>query len=143
MPERRRERENIHPPPNCMSGMGVAATVRVEPDVCFPSPHRHASGHRLTGQWAIPFITREKPVARLAAAKGLEQLQRVVADADGAGLTALTEEANVAALIQRFDVLPAQTAQLGHTTAQQVGTCLLYTSPSPRDKRQSRMPSSA
>ena len=25
----------------------------------------------------------------------------------------------------------------------QVGTCLLYTSPSPRDKRQSRMPSSA
>ena len=105
-----------------MSRMGVAATVRVEPDVCFPSPHRHASGHRLTGQWAIPFITWEKPVPRLAAAKGLEQLQRVVADADGAGLTALTEEANVAALIQRFDVLPAQTAQLGHTTAQQIGT---------------------
>ena len=26
---------------------------------------------------------------------------------------------------------------------QQKGTCLLYTSPSPRDKRQSRMPSSA
>ena len=25
----------------------------------------------------------------------------------------------------------------------QIGTCLLYTSPSPRDKRQSRMPSSA
>ena len=25
----------------------------------------------------------------------------------------------------------------------QTGTCLLYTSPSPRDKRQSRMPSSA
>jgi len=105
-----------------MSGMGVTATVRVEPDVCLPAPHRHASGHRLTGQWAIPFITWEKPVPRLAAAKGLEQLQRVVADADGAGLTALTEEANVAALIQRFDVLPAQTAQLGHTAAQQIGT---------------------
>ena len=26
---------------------------------------------------------------------------------------------------------------------QHIGTCLLYTSPSPRDKRQSRMPSSA
>ena len=100
----------------------MSATVRVEPDVCFPSPHRHASGHRLTGQWAIPFITWEKPVARLAAAKRLEQLQGVGADADGAGLAALTEEANVAALIQRFDVLPAQTAQLGHTTAQQVRT---------------------
>ena len=82
--ERRRERENIHPPPDCMSRMGVAATVRVEPDVCFPSPHRHASGHRLTGQWAIPFITWEKPVPRLAAAKGLEQRQRVVADTEGA-----------------------------------------------------------
>ena len=105
-----------------MSRMGVAATVRVEPDVCFPSPHRHASGHRLTGQWAIPFITWEKPVAGLAAAKGLEQLQRVGADADGAGLAALTEEANVAAFIQRFDVLPAQPAQLGDPAAQQVGT---------------------
>ena len=105
-----------------MSRMGVPATVRVEPDVCFPSPHRHASGHRLTGQWAIPFITWEKPVTRLAAAKGLEQLQRVGADTDGAGLAALTEQANVAALIQRFDVLPAQTSQLEDPTAQQVGT---------------------
>ena len=122
VPERRRERENIHPPPNCMSGMGVAATVRVEPDVCFPSPHRHASGHRLPGQWPIPFITWEKPVLRLAAAKGLEQLQRVGADADGAGLAALTEEANVAAFIQRFDVLPAQPAQLRYPAAQQIGT---------------------
>ena len=96
--------------------MGVPAAMGMEPDVCFPAPHRYASGHRLTGQWAIPFITWEKPVARLAAAQRLEELQRVGADADGAGLAALTEEANVAALIQRFDVLPAQTAQLGHTT---------------------------
>ena len=92
--------------------MGVAATVRVEPDVCLPSPHRHASGHRLTGQWAIPFITWEKPVARLAAAKGLEQRQRVGADTDGAGLAPLAQQANVAAPIQRLDVLPAQPAQL-------------------------------
>ena len=103
-----------------MSRMGVPATVRMEPDVCFPSPHRHASGHRLTGQWAIPFITWEKPVARLAAAKGLEQLQRVGADADGSGLAPLAEEANVAAFIQRFDVLPPQTAQLGHAAAEQI-----------------------
>ena len=83
--ERRRKGEYIHPAPNEMSRMGVPATVRVEPDVCFPSPHRHASGHRLTGQWAIPFVTWKKPVAGLAATKGLEQLQRVGADADGAG----------------------------------------------------------
>ena len=42
-----------------MSGMGVSATVRMEPEVCFPSPHRHANGQRLKGQWAIPFFTRE------------------------------------------------------------------------------------
>ena len=52
--------------------MGVSAAKRVEPDVCFPSPHRHASGHRLTGQWAIPFITWEKPVEP-AAAQSLDQ----------------------------------------------------------------------
>ena len=46
----------------------------------------------------------------LAAAKGLEQLQCVGADEDGAGLAGLTEEANVASLIQRFDVLPPRTA---------------------------------
>ena len=103
-----------------MSRMGVAATVRVEPDVCFPPPHGHASGHRLTGQWAIPFITWKKPVTRLAAAQRLEQRQRVGADADGTGFAALTEKANVAAFIQRFDVLPAQAAQLGYTTPEQI-----------------------
>ena len=36
------------------------------------------------------------------------------------------------------------TAEEGRITgAEVVSTCLLYTSPSPRDKRQSRMPSSA
>ena len=95
-----------------MSGMGVTATVRVEVHVGCLSPSGHASGHRLTGQWAIPFITWEKPVPRLGAAKGLKQPQPVAADADGAELAPLAEESNVAAFIQRFDVLPAQTAQL-------------------------------
>ena len=34
-------------------------------------------------------------------------------------------------------------ASVVHRRAPKLGTCLLYTSPSPRDKRQSRMPSSA
>ena len=68
--ERRLERENVHPPPNCMSGMGVAATVRVEVHVGSLSPSGHASGHPLPGQWPIFFITWEKPVPRLAAAMG-------------------------------------------------------------------------
>ena len=100
----------------------MTATVRVEPDVCLPSPHRHASGHGLPGQWAIPFVMWKKPVIRLAAAKGLKQLQRVGADADGAGLAALAQEQDIAAFLQRFDVLPPQPAQLGHTAALQIGT---------------------
>ena len=71
------------------------------------------------GQWAIPFINWEKPVSRLAAAKD-KQLQRAAANADGAGLAPLAEESSVASLIQRFDVLLAQQAQLGHTAPEQI-----------------------
>ena len=73
-----------------MSGMGVAATVRVEVHVGILSPCGYTSGHRLSGQWPIPFFIWEKPVTRLAATKGPKQRQRVDADAHGAGLAALT-----------------------------------------------------
>ena len=47
------------------------------------------------------------------------------------------------ALVQRLDGA-ARTTELASLLRYEVGkTCLLYTSPSPRDKRQSRMPSSA
>ena len=40
--------------------------------------------------------------------------------------------------------LEGETENMGVCTKERKGiTCLLYTSPSPRDKRQSRMPSSA
>ena len=81
-----------------MSRMGVAAMVRVEPDVWLPSPHGHASGHPLPGHWPIPFITWKEPVLRTAATQGLEQLQRGGAGADGAGLTAHIEQVCTAML---------------------------------------------
>ncbi len=40
-------------------------------------------------------------------------------------------------------LIPVTVLQAGPCVVTQVKTCLLYTSPSPRDKRQSRMPSSA
>ena len=43
----------------------------------------------------------------------------------------------------KIDELKAKILDSGLSVAQLVTTCLLYTSPSPRDKRQSRMPSSA
>ena len=115
----RRQSVKIPSPFTRMSGMGVAATVRVEPDVCIPSPHGHASGYRLMGQWAISFITWEKPVPG-SAAKLLEQCQRVVDEADGAGHAPLAEEANVDSCFRQFDILPPQTAELGNAVTQQI-----------------------
>ena len=103
-----------------MSRIGVAAAVRVEMHFGSFSPFGHASGHCLPGQWAIPFITWKKPVLRLAAAQRLEQFQRCVTDADGAGLAALTQQPNVAAFIQRLDVIPPQTAQLRYTAPEPI-----------------------
>ena len=46
--------------------------------------------------------------------------------------------------LEETDHLEVLTTFLVHTKSGQLyDTCLLYTSPSPRDKRQSRMPSSA
>ena len=43
------------------------------------------------------------------------------------------------------EIMPEQVDALGMTilTPEELGVCLLYTSPSPRDQRGSRMPSSA
>ena len=54
-------------------------------------------------------------------------------------LTAFTNYLNVSANYYRGKVVSFIEEDLSATTI----TCLLYTSPSPRDKRQSRMPSSA
>ena len=65
---------------------------------------------------------------------GSECLRRVVPESDNgwSGAAALTHPDIVAAIHTDYLALGAQ-----------VITCLLYTSPSPRDQRGSRMPSSA
>ena len=49
------------------------------------------------------------------------------------------------ALQERIDQLEERTPNRAHSEllSQQMGVCLLYTSPSPRDRTRSRMPSSA
>ena len=49
--------------------------------------------------------------------------------------TTATEQGQAVAVSQATQTLPQE--------SQQSGTCLLYTSPSPRDRTRSRMPSSA
>ena len=57
------------------------------------------------------------------------------------------QKAALAALLQKIDVFSNQSKDsvsvLGGTTNVMYWDCLLYTSPSPRDQRGSRMPSSA
>ena len=69
------------------------------------------------------------------------------------GPTAEAVAGDLATLLDRFDarlsVREVETARLilqgfsSKAIAQQLGICLLYTSPSPRDRQKSRMPSSA
>ena len=58
----------------------------------------------------------------------------------GVGMHEVSETANVSPAIRRRAFFASVSFALGVIT---VFVCLLYTSPSPRDKRQSRMPSSA
>ena len=78
-----------------------------------------------------------------------EEVAREVMDAGGRAMAApcdVRNEESVRAFVEcalaeygRIDCLD-HNASWSHT---RLDTCLLYTSPSPRDKRQSRMPSSA
>ena len=45
--------------------------------------------------------------------------------------------------VDRFQIAVGGTATAGRLTMSQDSSCLLYTSPSPRDRTRSRMPSSA
>ena len=70
----------------------------------------------------------EEDVARAAAGRWAEEAERGEARATRGAIGTSSEEAS---------------DESDETVSEGSGACLLYTSPSPRDKRQSRMPSSA
>ena len=61
----------------------------------------------------------------------------------GQGLMSHTSTTTISRFFERTRGKALSTAWFGLSTAEFILPCLLYTSPSPRDKRQSRMPSSA
>ena len=70
----------------------------------------------------------------------IEQGEQVsVVGQNGSGKTTLVKHWNGLLKPTKGNVFVGELDTLDHS----VNTCLLYTSPSPRDKRQSRMPSSA
>ena len=80
-----------------------------------------------------------KAEAMMAAAKAAQ------AKAEADELEARAGATTTAAAVERVETEAAPEAEAAPETdaAPETETCLLYTSPSPRDKRQSRMPSSA
>ena len=58
-------------------------------------------------------------------------------------VTVLPYGRNGRQVLKRSTEMEALMRDLGNTLIEQYGNCLLYTSPSPRDRQKSRMPSSA
>ena len=65
------------------------------------------------------------------------------ADMNGLGQAIITLTKEIWVLTDRLHVMEAVMAENGVDIVDQLRTCLLYTSPSPRDRQKSRMPSSA
>ena len=61
----------------------------------------------------------------------------------GASVNGVKKQLNIENNAILLDVLRDQAGSLGTKRGCDMGTCLLYTSPSPRDVEESRMPSSA
>ena len=114
-------------------------TPHVRTQTVRASPHRASCEE---GEWQTRGLLASLTVGRRGSADGTCEIVRSERTGRAAsGLAACTRHLATAAHVLRREV-----SILGHVApvaAGAVDVCLLYTSPSPRDKRQSRMPSSA
>ena len=96
---------------------------------------------------ADPASTGDDPARRAAAEKALADAAREAAEEaaslEGQVLSLLSAEEREAAAFAERHAEAAYEDDALMRLVEEMETCLLYTSPSPRDKRQSRMPSSA
>ena len=86
------------------------------------------------------------PVAATASAAFVSRQEGIVCGVEIAKLALSTFAPDLTLEVVTSDgqaITPGETIAIIRGSAHQILTCLLYTSPSPRDKRQSRMPSSA
>ena len=112
--------------------------------------------YKLDGQWRDFDITKSKFRVKLAGPFSLPITRDILWSEHGPVLSTPTGHyairfsglGEVGAVQQWFEMTKAQNMEQWRAALEQNGVlsfniCLLYTSPSPRDKRQSRMPSSA
>ena len=96
----------------------------------------------------LPFRAEQEDIIELFAAHGevtncALPLERDTGRKRGFAFIEMADEAMETAAIDALQGVELMGRPLRINKAEPRGSCLLYTSPSPRDKRQSRMPSSA
>ena len=105
---------------------------------------RRLSNPEIAAELYISVRTVESHIASLKRKLGADSRAELIAAAGERRAHAASVRLPHTAFVGRDDELSALARLLDeHRWVTIVGPCLLYTSPSPRDKRQSRMPSSA
>ena len=126
-------------------GFGLSLDYQVNDDLKVSFDASYSNTLRTETELAVQLGDNSERLVTYAATGGIPNL--IIRDADGS-ITDLTDPGTfvVTSTPGDFSEGAINGASTGQNTTAGVdrdSTCLLYTSPSPRDKRQSRMPSSA
>ena len=92
---------------------------------------------------SLPHVVEHRILAEVRQVELGELVREVVKVGEDLRHVAHAEEARRLGGVRGVRALQAAKLEVALVQAELVAICLLYTSPSPRDKRQSRMPSSA
>ena len=107
------------------AGRNVISLSSGEPDFETPEPIRLAASEAMN-----------RGATRYTAVDGIAELKAAI-------IQKFKRDNHLSYRPAQINVSPGGKPVIFNALAVTVGSCLLYTSPSPRDKRQSRMPSSA
>ena len=77
MPPGGLKREDIDPPPETVSGMGVQTAAGIKVNIGSPAPPSHPNSNSLPGHRPLPPVAGEHPVIRFASSQTLKQKERL------------------------------------------------------------------
>ena len=106
--------------------------------------------HNPFGEWVIVYFdpqkTSELALLKLIREKGCSNAKHILKKGESVALTPIITPGDTALIqiqLKKDTTLTAPELPKGWLVSSDLNDCLLYTSPSPRDQRGSRMPSSA
>ena len=128
--------------------MGCASSSEIAPDDASDRPDAGGSSPSSSAARTARWVTASESHTR--GALDVERLGEHVYEGERSAMRASFRaalerypDASDASAVSASRLARAHPEARGNPLAEQIFACLLYTSPSPRDKRQSRMPSSA